>query len=194
MNAIDLLEAIGELEEPVIARAERTRIHPRIWLRAAAGTAAACLLLAVMVPYARIVFGGCGAAAPDEHELVIDLPTAGSAEGIRFTAEITDGRSDWVITDPEKCAAIAAMLERLMSAEVPDTELSVESEMSESPAARPESAEGTEVPPTLTVILIGEDGGERVWLLKGCQLSDGESTVTLDEKTADELRALLNPR
>ena len=64
MNSMDILDAIGAVDDILIKKAkEKQKSHKAVWT--AIGSLAACFLLLVTLPIAFIVFRGAGSMAPE---------------------------------------------------------------------------------------------------------------------------------
>ena len=103
MNSMDILDAIGAVDDILIKKAkEKQKSHKAVWT--AIGSLAACFLLLVTLPMAFIVFRGAGSMAPECAD-----QANGEAMGSDYVyvrIDVASSRDEWSFVSYDSLKAI----------------------------------------------------------------------------------------
>lgn len=115
MNAFELLEAIGEIDERDVALARMPKSRKPLYI--ALGSVAACLVVLLMLPGIVMNLIGFGAAdapdsmAPEDNNMSPEMDNATDVKGELLYADVIGKDTAYPLHDPDTLATLSALLD-----------------------------------------------------------------------------------
>lgn len=179
MNSMDILDAIGKVDDILIKRAkENQKSHKAVW--AAIGTIAACFFLIITLPIVLVAFRGASSAAPEN--TYNDNDKAAGADYVYLQIDVASHKDKWSFFAYDSLKTIhEAIVDITANTESEGSKIQSESVTDNSPSSTTKGTDSFVSEPKegeYIITLRHHDGGIISYRLTDMELTDMDTGVS----------------